>query len=84
MIKKTLKYHILKSIYSIRGFLKSRKFKEGDTWYVGLNEYGVYRGKGIFYVTHQMMEPTTGVVWISTENKKYKYWQITALNFHKI
>ena len=82
MLKKTIKYHILKTIYSILGFFKSRTFRKDDVWLIQ-NEAAVYHGKGIWYITHQVMEPTTGTIFYSTENKKFKYWQITALDFKK-
>lgn len=73
-----IKYNIVKFVYSVIGFFKTIRFKEGHKYIGGINKNAasIYRGKRTFYESFNAVEPTWGVCVFKTRNKTYKYWEI--------
>lgn len=80
------KMFIVKSYYSIKGFLtiyfSKTKFFEAKKFSIPTANviYKHLNGKE-FLVSTQAMEPSTGVVLFDTKKKKITYWAIGVLNF---
>ena len=83
---KKIKYHIVKFVYSCIGFYRTLFFfKDGHKYYGGAqpNTASIYRGNRTFYESINCVEPTYGVCFFSTRNKKYPYWQLGILKWTK-
>lgn len=75
-LNKTI-YFVLKINYTIKGYIISKKLKEGKVYYNNYKQaYAIYKGNRTFFETKQIIESTYGVEFFDSRKQTYTYLQI--------
>jgi len=75
----------LKTFYSIKGYIISKKLKNDQLYFGGVNNtYGYYRGNKTFYETKNYQDNNSGMSMFIGQAVKYTNLQLGLFNWKKI